>query len=111
MPKENKKRRSKRTKTAREERDALEQARSSLWTGALGGLLSCVSVRRDDSYPIGRKDWAYVTQDGCICLNPRREASAGEWTYIIAHCLLHLGLGHFEEKYKEIFFGMQHVTL
>ncbi len=52
----------------------------------------------DKSYPIGKTDWAYVSSKGEIRLNPGIEASPKEWEYVIAHCLLHLGFGHFREK-------------
>lgn len=40
--------------------------------------------------------WAVVTNDGQIHLNANRMATPGIWSYIICHCLLHLGFGHFE---------------
>ncbi|MEH6939743.1 VWA-like domain-containing protein [Bacillus sp. JJ664] len=38
--------------------------------------------------------WGYVTSAGDIYLNNERKGSKDEWSYIIAHCLLHLGLSH-----------------
>src|SRR5699024_10245695 len=38
---------------------------------------------------------------GEIYLNPRREASVSEWEYVLAHCMLHLGLGHFRPEQME----------
>ena len=64
-------------------------------TGPFSFFAKCVSVRCGSSYPIGRDDWAYVTSEGEIYLNPRKEATVGEWEYIITHCMLHLGFGHF----------------
>lgn len=55
-------------------------------------------VRCDNGYPIGRDDWAYVCSDGSIYLNPRKKGTEKEWAYIIAHCYLHLGLGHIREE-------------
>ena len=52
----------------------------------------------DKSYPIGKNDWAYVSSKGEIRLNPEIKASPKEWEYVIAHCLLHLGFGHFREQ-------------
>ncbi len=41
--------------------------------------------------------WAVVTQGGVIHVHPTRRASAEEWAYVLAHCLLHLGFDHFQE--------------
>ena len=41
--------------------------------------------------------WAVVTSNGVIHVNPEQYAEPKEWAYILAHCLLHLGLGHFQE--------------
>lgn len=75
---------------------AWELARERIRKGALGYLMACTSVRREK--PLARDSWAYVTAGGEIHLNPRREAAVGEWEYIICHCLLHLGLGHFQRE-------------
>ncbi len=42
--------------------------------------------------------WAVVTQGGAIHVHPTRRASADEWAYVLAHCLLHLGFDHFQER-------------
>jgi predicted metal-dependent peptidase len=42
--------------------------------------------------------WAVVTNNGAIHVHPTRRGEAIEWTYVLAHCLLHLGFGHFVEK-------------
>ena len=55
-------------------------------------------VRCDNSYPIGKNDWAYVTSKGVIYLNPKKVGSPKEWEYVIAHCTLHLGFGHIRER-------------
>ena len=39
--------------------------------------------------------WAVVTSDGDIHVHPTRRAEPEEWLYMLAHCLLHLGFGHF----------------
>ena len=70
----------------------------SLSEGPLGGMLNYTHVRCDNGYPIGKMDWGYVTSNGMIFLNPRREAEPKEWAYVIAHCLLHLGLGHIQKE-------------
>ncbi len=60
------------------------------------------SIQCDNSYPMGKDDWAYITSEGGIFLNPRKTASPREWEYIIAHCLLHLGFGHFREHADQL---------
>jgi predicted metal-dependent peptidase len=46
--------------------------------------------------------WAVVTNNGDIHVNPRRLAEPEEWQYVLAHCLLHLGLGHFQAQVDEL---------
>jgi predicted metal-dependent peptidase len=40
--------------------------------------------------------WAVVGEDGTIHVHPTRRAAPREWAYVLAHCLLHLGFGHFD---------------
>ncbi len=40
--------------------------------------------------------WAVVTSNGVIHVHPTRLGSSAEWAYVLAHCLLHLGFGHFD---------------
>ncbi|MFC5471501.1 VWA-like domain-containing protein [Cohnella suwonensis] len=42
--------------------------------------------------------WSVVTVNGQIHVHPKKRAESQEWVYILAHCLLHLGFGHFQEK-------------
>lgn len=69
--------------------------------GPLFKLMRYADIYCDDSYPMAREDWAYVTNDADIYLNPKKTASVGEWEYIISHCLLHLGFGHIEREQAE----------
>lgn len=67
-------------------------------SGPLYRLAYEVVVYCSNDYPIAKNDWAYVSNDGHIYLNPHREeATVSEWEYIISHCLLHLGFGHFQK--------------
>lgn len=79
----------------------LDLAWEKLRRSALGGLLGNVDVRREERYAMKKTDWAYVTSDGNIVLNPHRDCSVREWEYIMAHCLLHLGFGHIREDRKD----------
>lgn len=44
--------------------------------------------------------WAVVDHEGSIDVHPERSAAPEEWVYVLAHCLLHLGFGHFVAKPK-----------
>jgi predicted metal-dependent peptidase len=66
-----------------------------------GPLLFRASVvyRQDVPYP--REGWARVGSDGTIYVHPERIAEPEEWLYVLAHCLLHLGFNHFQERFKQ----------
>ena len=69
----------------------------------LGPLMERAYPHFEDTYPMAKEDWAWVTSEGHIYANSHRRASAGEWAYVLAHCLLHLGLGHIrEEREKDL---------
>lgn len=55
-----------------------------------------VYARRGDGNPSGR--WAQIDDWGHLYFYPWAEASPAEWTYVVAHCLLHLGMGHFKTE-------------
>ncbi|MBQ7568895.1 peptidase [bacterium] len=42
--------------------------------------------------------WCYVTSSGEMFINTAHAGTAAEWEYVIAHCLLHLGLGHLRQE-------------
>ena len=44
------------------------------------------------------KAWAIVTNNGDLHCHPTRRGKPEEWTYVVAHCLLHLGFEHFQVK-------------
>lgn len=50
----------------------------------------------DDNDLTDRQGWARVHDDGEIVVNRRRRADAGEWYWVLVHCLLHLGFGHLD---------------
>ena len=85
-------------KTSDFELDPVKLAQIEFLGGALGGLMDNVKIHQDNSYPMARADWGYVTSDGNIYLNPFRDADWKEWVYVLAHCLLHLGLDHIREE-------------
>ncbi len=42
--------------------------------------------------------WAVVLSSGEIHVHPKRRGEKEEWMYVLAHCLLHLGFGHFQKR-------------
>lgn len=46
--------------------------------------------------------WATVSGDGLIRAHPTRRAEPGQWAYVIGHCLLHLGFGHFQARTRPL---------
>jgi len=42
--------------------------------------------------------WAIVVSNGEIHVHPTRRSTPEEWAYVLAHSLLHLGLGHFNVR-------------
>src|SRR3954465_13524152 len=52
-------------------------------------------VRREGNL-CPKDGWAVVTSNGQVHVHPTRRGEPEEWTYVLAHCLLHLGFEHFE---------------
>lgn len=55
-------------------------------------------IIRSANTPYPQDGYARVNADGYIYVNPKRYAEVDEWVYVLAHCLLHIGLGHFQVK-------------
>lgn len=53
-----------------------------------------IYIRNNNSY--GRKGTAVVDKKGHIYVNISKPLQPNEWAYILAHCLLHLAFGHFD---------------
>jgi predicted metal-dependent peptidase len=49
--------------------------------------------RRDESLT-GADTWAVIDECGYLTVNEERDGEPGEWAWVFAHLLLHLGLGH-----------------
>lgn len=45
--------------------------------------------------------WANVSPNGTIIVHPQRLAAPAEWAWALAHCYLHLGLGHFQQHFHQ----------
>jgi predicted metal-dependent peptidase len=62
-------------------------------------LYRSVSIHRgehDNSCPAD--GWAVAFSNGSIHVHPRRRGEPEEWTYVLAHGLLHFGFGHFQRR-------------
>lgn len=42
--------------------------------------------------------WAIACKDGRVHVHPKRQAEPEEWIYMLAHCLLHYGMGHMKSR-------------
>lgn len=58
-------------------------------------LMYSARMRRTETSPYPESGWAVVTSGGGMYCHPKRRTDTAEWVYILAHCLLHLGFGHF----------------
>jgi predicted metal-dependent peptidase len=61
-------------------------------------LIYHAHIIRSQGNKCPEKAWAVVTSNGTIHVHPTRRGSKEEWAYVLAHCLLHLGFGHFQER-------------
>ena len=61
-----------------------------------GRLLPRVELMRAAHLPYPQDGWAWVSARGNIYAHPTRLAAPEEWLFVLAHCLLHLGFGHFQ---------------
>jgi predicted metal-dependent peptidase len=61
-------------------------------------LLRQARIIRQEYTPYPSDGLACVSRSGCVFCNPKRRASPSEWARVLAHCLLHLGMEHFQEK-------------
>lgn len=55
-------------------------------------------VDRTEASACPADGWALVSSAGRIHVHPTRRATPEEWMYVLAHCLLHLGLEHFQTR-------------
>ncbi len=61
-------------------------------------LIFSARILRAEKTAYPERGWAIVSSRGTIYCHPKRKADKDEWIYIIAHCLLHLGFGHFTKQ-------------
>ena len=60
-------------------------------------LLARAELVRQERNLCPQDGWAVVTRAGVIHVHPTRRGLPDEWLYVLAHCLLHLGFGHFQQ--------------
>ena len=65
------------------------------------GLSRYASVCRREDYDYPKDGLCAVDQNGTVYCNPDITASPEKWMRAIAHCLLHLGMGHFKQKPRQ----------
>jgi predicted metal-dependent peptidase len=64
-------------------------------------LMSRCHVVRNESSACPKDGWVVVTSLGHLHVHPTRRADTAEWVYVLAHALLHLGLGHFRQERRD----------
>ena len=69
-------------------------------------LASHAHFNRQEGNLCPEEGYAVVTKDGSIHVHPKKRATAEEWLYILAHCLLHLGFEHFKETENPALWNM-----
>lgn len=66
-----------------------------------GPMARHVSLHKhENANPCPQNGYAVVNSLGYIYTHPTKKMSVSKWTYVFAHCLLHLGFGHCYEKEK-----------
>src|SRR5262245_27839860 len=58
-------------------------------------LLWHAGIFRNQNNMCPKSEWAVVTSNGEIHVHATRRGEPEEWAYVLAHCVLHLGFGHF----------------
>ncbi|MDR1439134.1 MAG: hypothetical protein LBJ10_03720, partial [Clostridiales bacterium] len=63
-------------------------------------------IRREENSRCPEDGLCFAYSDGVIVCNPNKRAEPAEWARAIAHCLLHLGMGHFAEHEQAALWNM-----
>ena len=92
-----------RAKKAKEQNDIALQNFNAGWEKVkhhpiFAPILGRTYLQRREDLPYPKDGLAVVTSSGSIYCHPTRRASPEEWMRTIAHCLLHLGMEHFQTK-------------
>lgn len=67
------------------------------WHPMFSPLLYRTSIIRREGNLCPKDGWAVVTSNGQLHVHPTRRGDPDEWAYVLAHCVLHLGFGHFQD--------------
>ncbi|MBN1309997.1 MAG: peptidase [Anaerolineae bacterium] len=93
----------KKTNKKEKREENLAQGRRMVWQHPMFWQLNCyVYTREKYPNPCPRNGLIVVSDQGGLYANPNTEATPTEWAYAIAHGLLHLGMGHFEERENQL---------
>jgi predicted metal-dependent peptidase len=97
------KKRNKRNRSPNQHDEAAYNFSDAKWDVNSHPIFSALSMwvdyrRAPQHNPCPRDGWAVVTNTGDIYVHPSRLAEPKEWVYILIHCLLHLGFGHFQQR-------------
>lgn len=68
-------------------------------------IAQCTIIRKDKTNTKEKnycpeKGWAVVVDNAQIYVHPTRRGEPEEWAFVLAHCVLHLGLEHFKVREK-----------
>jgi predicted metal-dependent peptidase len=72
------------------------------WHPLFHPLFARASVIRTKQSECPREGWAVVSSSGDLHVHPTRRCTPDEWVYVLAHCLLHLGLDHLVERARPL---------
>lgn len=69
-------------------------------------LLEHAYVVREENAYYPKDGLAAVSSEGYIYCNPFMRADSEQWAHVLAHCLMHLGMEHFEVKREPIYWNL-----
>jgi len=69
-------------------------------------LIRSANIQRKNNRNYPEQGLCFVTVYGGILCNPRRRADPQQWARALAHCVLHLGMDHFQEKENPVLWNI-----
>lgn len=64
-------------------------------------IMKAARIVRSESSYYPKHGYACVSCDGTIYIHPKKQADTEAWIYVLAHCLLHLAFGHFQQNPRQ----------
>jgi predicted metal-dependent peptidase len=64
-------------------------------------LAGTATISAVDNFPGSPSGWSIVSGNGIILTNRKKRGSKENWSYVIAHSLLHLGFDHFRKDVRQ----------